>query len=642
VTAATWTPLGAATAKDRLLDPFTGGTVAPVGQASEVPDLDLGGVLLDGRDVDYRVERAVTDATIERTIEGASTFTLKLLDEGPAHQLLNSKLFDSVVDLKLDRLWFELAKVSKTGDDLELTFEDREIAWLRRYKGAKKAYRDSTTRAEFVVALLREVKEGRIRYHIPELHKKQPAAEIKKTSDRPTPRQRQESRSGGLGPGENLKVRGEKATPYQLHMCERVLDVAESMGLRRKLRVAGIAVIIEESGARNLDHGDRDSLGLFQQRPSQGWGTPAQVRDPEHAAKAFFDRAVEADRQNPRLSIAELAFKVQVGASVSLYNKYVPEADAIVSAYGGGSGSTTSESRTVTRIKRYAFTRGRHEDSWTAILRLAEEVGWRAFMVRGRLYFISEHDLFRSQPLMRLSETSDGVQWIDFDFDRGKPAAEATVHCHAPRWFAPPGSVVVLEDSGPANGRWLVKTITRSLFNTDAEIALGKPIAEKPEPAPETDTETLSGRARGGSISISGGAAAHSRSDRLNRAYAKLKAISDKNYAYSWGGGHNPGFSPGGPHHGYDCSGYISAGLHAGDMLDSPETSGGLMNWGAAGPGRLMTVYASPNHVFAHFYGPFPEKRADTSPHGDGGNGPHLRAHHREHGGFAARHWPGL
>ncbi|MST31260.1 NlpC/P60 family protein [Acidimicrobiaceae bacterium USS-CC1] len=57
-------------------------------------------------------------------------------------------------------------------------------------------------------------------------------------------------------------------------------------------RAAQIAVMtaMTESGLENLDHGDRDSLGLFQQRPSQGWGTPAQVMDPTYATDAFVKR----------------------------------------------------------------------------------------------------------------------------------------------------------------------------------------------------------------------------------------------------------------------------------------------------------------------------------------------------------------
>jgi cell wall-associated NlpC family hydrolase len=56
--------------------------------------------------------------------------------------------------------------------------------------------------------------------------------------------------------------------------------------------VARIAVMtaMTESGLRNLDHGEQDSLGLFQQRPSQGWGTPAQLMDPKYATEAFVQR----------------------------------------------------------------------------------------------------------------------------------------------------------------------------------------------------------------------------------------------------------------------------------------------------------------------------------------------------------------
>ena len=47
-----------------------------------------------------------------------------------------------------------------------------------------------------------------------------------------------------------------------------------------------LAAAMQESSLRNLDYGDRDSLGLFQQRPSAGWGTPAQVTDPVYASQA--------------------------------------------------------------------------------------------------------------------------------------------------------------------------------------------------------------------------------------------------------------------------------------------------------------------------------------------------------------------
>ena len=63
--------------------------------------------------------------------------------------------------------------------------------------------------------------------------------------------------------------------------------------VRRELpaRAATIALAtaVQESKLRNIDYGDRDSLGLFQQRPSQGWGTPEQVTDPVYSTNAFLD-----------------------------------------------------------------------------------------------------------------------------------------------------------------------------------------------------------------------------------------------------------------------------------------------------------------------------------------------------------------
>lgn len=54
-----------------------------------------------------------------------------------------------------------------------------------------------------------------------------------------------------------------------------------------------LATALQESGLRNLDYGDRDSLGLFQQRPSMGWGSAAQVTDPRYSAGIFFDRLLQ-------------------------------------------------------------------------------------------------------------------------------------------------------------------------------------------------------------------------------------------------------------------------------------------------------------------------------------------------------------
>ncbi|MEU8976904.1 heavy metal transporter [Streptomyces monashensis] len=72
-----------------------------------------------------------------------------------------------------------------------------------------------------------------------------------------------------------------------------IAAVAHARGLPERAVTIALATAIQESKLRDLGYGDRDSLGLFQQRPSQGWGTPAQIRDPVYAAGRFFDALVK-------------------------------------------------------------------------------------------------------------------------------------------------------------------------------------------------------------------------------------------------------------------------------------------------------------------------------------------------------------
>ena len=66
------------------------------------------------------------------------------------------------------------------------------------------------------------------------------------------------------------------------------MQVGRQLGVPDRGIAIALGAAMQESGMRNLDWGDRDSLGLFQQRPSTGWGTAAQVRDPVRPTKAFY------------------------------------------------------------------------------------------------------------------------------------------------------------------------------------------------------------------------------------------------------------------------------------------------------------------------------------------------------------------
>ena len=68
-----------------------------------------------------------------------------------------------------------------------------------------------------------------------------------------------------------------------------IVATARDMGAPPRAWLVALATAMQESTLHNLNYGDRDSLGLFQQRPSQGWGSPSQVTDPVYATKQFID-----------------------------------------------------------------------------------------------------------------------------------------------------------------------------------------------------------------------------------------------------------------------------------------------------------------------------------------------------------------
>ena len=111
--------------------------------------------------------------------------------------------------------------------------------------------------------------------------------------------------------------------------------VGLSLGVSDKVLLAGFEAGWVESHMNNLACGDRDSLGVFQQRPSMGWGTPEQVMDVSHAARSFFEHAVRVDR--PGLSAGLLADAVQRSCCPGRYDQSQPRASSLIrQAWQGG------------------------------------------------------------------------------------------------------------------------------------------------------------------------------------------------------------------------------------------------------------------------------------------------------------------
>ena len=111
-----------------------------------------------------------------------------------------------------------------------------------------------------------------------------------------------------------------------------------AVGERRHLSTfgstIGVATAIQESGLRNLDYGDRDSLGLFQQRPSQGWGTVEEVTDPHYASLAFYWRLKKTDGWED-MRVTDAAQAVQRSGFPEAYEEHAAEGAAWAEAVRG-------------------------------------------------------------------------------------------------------------------------------------------------------------------------------------------------------------------------------------------------------------------------------------------------------------------
>ena len=95
----------------------------------------------------------------------------------------------------------------------------------------------------------------------------------------------------------------------QAENASTISAVAVRRGLPARAASIALAVAFQESKLRNIDYGDRDSVGLFQQRPSQGWGTAAQIQDPFYSAGKFYDALEKVDGYQ-RMRITEAAQRV--------------------------------------------------------------------------------------------------------------------------------------------------------------------------------------------------------------------------------------------------------------------------------------------------------------------------------------------
>jgi hypothetical protein len=445
-----------------------------------------------------------------------------------------------------------------------------------------------------------------------------------------------------------LTSKRRQANEHQAQNMALIVQRTQLKGGNLESAAGAIATAIQESNLTNIRGGDRDSLGLYQQRPSMGWGTPAQIMDPVYAIDKFL--SIYLPYRARGIGWLEASHKTQRSAFASAPAQWIGEAtnaaryfmgagaDVSTSSLTSGSGGGVG---TETRELPYEFSRGtadKREDSWTCIGRLADEVGWRRYIRNGELWYVSEKWLDSQRPIYRISEVSRGVVSLSYAFETRQEAAEATVQVIAGRYALNIGDVVELYDEGPADGKWIVATTRRDLTSSVLELTLKRAGVSLPEPAPQTQTVNVGGDAS--NIANTSSDAASAGGSIPARAYAAASEISSWNLPYRLT---QRTLVPRPPSS--DCSSGVSwVLLKAGCALPGgvswgkwAPVSGNFTSWGQPGMGKFFTVWTNSGHIWIQWNGIGPMWRFDTGGGSGGRNWPTARST----GGFVARHWPG-
>lgn len=224
--------------------------------------------------------------------------------------------------------------------------------------------------------------------------------------------------------------------PERLDSAATISGIAVKRGLPARAAVIGVATAMQESKLRNLQHGDRDSLGLFQQRPSQGWGTPAQILDPVHATNAFYDHLVKVPAYTTR-PLTEVAQQVQRSGYPDAYARHEAEATVIAAAFTDGQPEAVG-----CRLEPAAGV----QDSRVVREQLAQEVGAQATLAEGsvrvradsqrRVWTVAAWAVARADRLGIASVTVGERSWT-------RSRDESALAWHAAAEPAPPGAAII-------------------------------------------------------------------------------------------------------------------------------------------------------------------------------------------------------
>ena len=197
-----------------------------------------------------------------------------------------------------------------------------------------------------------------------------------------------------MGPACVVRADGEVALDaVQMANAATISAIGVSRKMPERAVVVALATALQESKLENIEHGDRDSLGLFQQRPSQGWGTPDQLLDPRYSSRKFY-ASLKRVKGWEKMRVTDAAQRVQRSAYPNAYEKWADEAAVLAKALTGratGAVSCTITGEPAMRGKQAttALTKGMKLDwgrglgktvAQTAVLTVSvsdRSAGWR-------------------------------------------------------------------------------------------------------------------------------------------------------------------------------------------------------------------------------------------------------------------------
>ncbi len=398
---------------------------------------------------------AISEIEIETQLEGSSFIKVHLID--PYWTLATSGFLTVSEDGLLDKIqcefpeqsgyWWQLVAIDPITNDmaqpnLTLVFEDRIVAWLREATGEKVAPPGTTTRAQFVKALLDEIglrdPAKKIEVVILSLNELQPVesknATVQETVESEgnvnakgvlTPKAKAAAhakinKTPGLGAGAAVTVKGVPISSAQTAQANILLGEANAKGANQVATEALIFAAIAESGLAAEAPNSHGYGGVLAGKVSDG---TFKQDDSTGMADAFLDGgkgfesalALSKASHNP----VEVAVKVEkpsvwpenAYASETGYEHFLAEAQAIIAAGGGikgGTGDTSGESD-IGQLQR-GTSQNPDESSWDCIQRLAKQVRWFAFTDGQRFFYMDGFDFRRQKPSAYLDIPANTIQ----------------------------------------------------------------------------------------------------------------------------------------------------------------------------------------------------------------------------------------